>query len=229
MSESKFVVKNLHKNFIQGDKKVEVLRGIDAEFEHGKSYAVNGVSGSGKSTFLHILGRLDEPTSGDVLFDDKSIFKLKDKQRDLFLNQKIGFIFQFHYLIKELTVLQNIMLMGLIKGLDKDTCQKRAYDLLKLVGLTQKAESLPTQLSGGEQQRVSILRSIFNNPKFLLADEPTGNLDEDNAQIVINFLLKLKQDFGMGIILCSHDKAVYEKMDSIFNLHEGKLFAVKSK
>ena len=229
MSNSKLEAKKLKKSFGHRGRKLDVLRGVDVEFEQGKSYAITGASGSGKSTFLHLLGGLDEPTSGDVYFDNKSIFKFSSKQKDLFLNQNVGFIFQFHYLIKELTVLENVMLMGLIKGEKKDFCEKKAIGLLNLIGLKDKTKNYPTQLSGGEQQRVSVLRAIFNTPKFLLADEPTGNLDAENAQNVIELLLKLKKEFNMGIILCSHDSEVYSKMESLFRLHEGKLSSLKSK
>ncbi len=229
MSNSRLEAKKLKKSFGRGSRKLDVLRGVDVEFEQGKSYAITGASGSGKSTLLHLLGGIDEPTSGDVYFDNMSIFKFSSKQKDLFLNQNVGFIFQFHYLIKELTVLENIMLMGLIKGEKKDFCEKRAIKLLNLIGLKDKIKSYPTQLSGGQQQRVSVLRAIFNNPKFLLADEPTGNLDAENAQNVIELLLKLKREFNMGIILCSHDSEVYSKMESLFSLHDGKLSPFKSK
>ena len=229
MSNSKLESKNLNKSFFQGNKELNVLDNINIEFEQGKTYAITGASGSGKSTFLHLLGGLDEPTSGDILLNKKSIFKFNNKQKDLFLNKNMGFIFQFHYLIKELTVLENIILMGLIKGEKKDLCEKKAIELLNFVGLKEKIENYPTQLSGGQQQRVSILRAIFNNPKFLLADEPTGNLDAENAQNVIELLLRLKKEFNMGIIFCSHDSEVYNKMETVFRLHEGKLSSFKSK
>lgn len=227
MDNSRLISNKLHKYFVEGNKKLNVLCGIDIEFEQGNSYAITGASGSGKSTFLHLLGGLDEPSSGDVFWNGKSIFKFNSKQKDLFLNQDVGFIFQFHYLIKELTVLQNIMMMGLIKGQDRKRCEKSAMELLRIVDLQEKANSFPTQLSGGQQQRISVLRAIFNKPKFLLADEPTGNLDADNAKTVVDLLLKLKKEFNMGIILCSHDSAVYSKMESVFKLHDGILSPLK--
>ncbi|MBU1007645.1 ABC transporter ATP-binding protein [Candidatus Dependentiae bacterium] len=202
----KIEAKNIHKTFESANKKLHVIQDISETFEQGKTYAITGASGSGKSTLLHILGKLDTPTSGKITGA-----------------QSIGFVFQFHYLINELTVLENIMLMGLIKDKSKASCKDRAQILLKHVGLTDKANSFPFELSGGEQQRISILRAIFNKPKFLLADEPTGNLDATNAANIVDLLLACREDWQMGIILCSHDKNVYERMDYVFELVNGKL------
>lgn len=223
MNISKLESRKIYKNFFQGDKTLEVLKGIDVTFDQNKSYAIIGVSGSGKSTLLHILGGLDNPSSGEILFNEKNIFKFYSSEKENFLNRHLGFIFQFHYLIKELSILENIMLMGLIKGDDKNECKKRAEILLNHVGLEDKAKSYPTQLSGGQLQRVSVLRAIFNKPDFLLADEPTGDLDSDNASLIVNLLLQCKKEWGMGIIICSHDIAVYDKMENIFRLHNGVL------
>lgn len=195
---------NIHKTFEQAEKPLHVLTDISIAFEQGKTYAITGASGSGKSTLLHLLGRLDTPTSGKIVG-----------------KPSIGFVFQFHYLINELTILENIMLMGLIKGKSKKTCESKARALLKHVGLADKEQSFPFELSGGEQQRVSILRAIFNKPQFLLADEPTGNLDAANATHIVDFLLACRKEWNMGIILCSHDKAVYGRMDKVFELVDG--------
>jgi len=229
MINSKIIVKNLHKSFMQGGKVLNVLQGIDAEFEQGKGYAITGVSGSGKSTLLHLLGSLDMPSSGTVFFNEKDLFKISHREKDSLLNNILGFIFQFHYLIKELTVLENIILKGLIKGDSRNFCKKRALEFLDVVQLTEKADSFPTQLSGGQQQRVAILRAVFNKPKFLLADEPTGNLDADNALLIVDLLLKFKKEWNMGIVLCSHDSAVSAKMDYLLKLQNGLLTSLKSK
>ena len=220
-SPDKLTAIELKKDFWQADKLIHVLRTISIEFEQGKSYAITGVSGSGKSTFLHLLGGLDHPTSGTIFFNDQNIATLKKK--NTFLNRSIGFVFQFHYLIKELTVLDNVELMGLIKGGDQNQARKHALNLLGITGLSNKITSYPGQLSGGEQQRVSIARALFNKPSFLLADEPTGNLDADNAQNIINLLLKAQQEWGMGIIICTHDQSVYNRMETTLTLHEGIL------
>lgn len=223
MNKSKLIIKNVKKSFEQGDERLDVLRGVSAEFEKGKTYSIVGVSGSGKSTLMHILGGLDFPDSGEVFFNDENIAKFKQSKKEKFLNQKLGFVFQFHYLIKELTVLENIIMMGLIKGDSKKDCEKRGRELLEKTGLIEKINNYPTQLSGGELQRVSILRAIFNKPEFLLADEPTGDLDAQNAADIIDLLLKEQEEYGMGIVLCSHDKNVYGKMETILKLHNGIL------
>jgi len=223
MSVAKLKAKGLHKSFIQGGKTLEVLHGVDVEFEQGKTYAITGVSGSGKSTLMHLLGGLDTPTSGSVFFDNQNLFEFSASNKDKFLNKNLGFIFQFHYLIKELSVLENIILMGLIKGDSRKDCEQRAEKLLEQVGLQDKINSYPTQLSGGQLQRVSILRSIFNKPSFLLADEPTGDLDAENAAIIVDLLLQYRDEWKTGLIICSHDEAVYGKMESVFRLHEGLL------
>lgn len=219
----KLTAKNLCKSFWSEKKELKVLNQININFNKGESNAIVGVSGSGKSTLMHLLGGLDVPSSGSVFFDENDIFKLKQAAKEKFLNSNLGFVFQFHYLIKELTVLENIMLMGLIKGEDKSECEKRANELLKKVGILEKAHSYPTQLSGGQQQRVAILRAIFNKPSFLLADEPTGDLDADNAKAIVDLLLDCQKEWGMGLIICSHDKFVYSRMQNIFRLHEGIL------
>lgn len=214
--------KNLKQNFGEKEKTQEVLRGITIAFDQGESYAITGVSGSGKSTFLHLLGGLDTPTSGTVLFNDAN---LSTTRKETLLNTQLGFVFQFHYLLNELSVTENIMLMGLIKGNSKTDCQEHARELLNHMGLSDKAQSFPYQLSGGEQQRVSIARAVFNKPAFLLADEPTGNLDTANAKQIVTFLLNCQKEWNMGIILCSHDKAVYGRMNHIFELTNGQLKA----
>ncbi|MCK4650964.1 ABC transporter ATP-binding protein [Candidatus Babeliales bacterium] len=223
MAISRLVAKNLHKSFFQGDKILKVLCGINFEFEKGKSYAITGVSGSGKSTLMHLLGGLDVPTSGTVFCDGQDLFKLKSSRKERFSNRELGFIFQFHYLIKELNVLENISIMGLIRGDSKIESEKRGIILLKDIGLSDFAQSYPTQLSGGQLQRVAILRAIFNKPSFLLADEPTGDLDAINAKMVINLISRCKDEWGMGIILCSHDDAVYNRMEGILKLDDGLL------
>lgn len=223
MSISKIQAKKLSKDFVQGGKKLNVLQNIDVEFVQGKTYAITGASGSGKSTLLHLLGGLDIPSAGHVLFDSLNLQKIRGAKKEQFLNKSIGFVFQFHYLINELTVLENIMLMGLIQGKPRNEDAKHAKELLEYVSLTDKANCYPFTLSGGEQQRVSILRAIFNKPKFILADEPTGNLDANHAEHIVELLKRYQKDWNAGIILCSHDKAVYGAMENVFQLDDGKL------
>lgn len=227
MTVSKLIAKDLVKDFVQGGKSLEVLKGVNAEFVKGQTSAIVGVSGSGKSTLMHLLGGLDVPTSGTVFFNDHDLYKMRAAKKDAFLNKELGFVFQFHYLIKELSVIENIILPGLIKGDSKKECEKKAEQLLEKTGLQEKIHNYPTQLSGGELQRVSILRAIFNKPAFLLADEPTGDLDAQNAEMVVDLLLQAQKEWNMGVVICSHDKAVYSKMEKIFRLHNGILVQEK--
>ncbi|MFH0898569.1 MAG: ABC transporter ATP-binding protein [bacterium] len=217
--QDKLVAVNVKKDYWQGGKLLPVLKGINAEFCRGTSYAIIGASGHGKSTLLHILGGLDSATSGIVTFNGQDIFYVLDKEN--FRNKNLGFVFQFHYLLKELTVRENVMIWGMIAGENKKKCRLRADELLNVVGMSHRADFYPGQLSGGEQQRVSLVRAMFNKPAFLLADEPTGNLDEENAQVIVELLLQGCREWGMGLILCTHDKKVYDKMDKIFRLHNG--------
>jgi lipoprotein-releasing system ATP-binding protein len=209
---------NVFKHFFQGEEKLQVINNLNTIFTQGETYSITGVSGSGKSTLLHIIGGLEAPSSGHISFNGQNIYSFSRAQKTLFL-QNIGFVFQFHYLIKELSVIENIMLPGLVKKESYKKCKARARELLLSMGVQNKANEYTTYLSGGEQQRVSIARALFNKPSFLLADEPTGSLDEDNAQIIINILLNAQKEWGMGIILCSHDPDIYNKMSIVYRLH----------
>ena len=228
MNLSQLHAQNICKEFKQGKNILSVLKNINITFQQKETYAITGVSGSGKSTFLHLLGGLDIPTSGNILFNEQDIFKLPNFQKEQFLNTSIGFVFQFHYLINELTILENIMLMGLIKKQTKKETIKHAHMLLKHVELSHKANNYPFELSGGEQQRISIIRAIFNKPQFLLADEPTGNLDAQNAQHIIKLLLKCQKEWNMGIIICSHDQAISKAMQNILVLQNKTITTQKS-
>lgn len=215
--------RDLHKSYTIGSTSTPVINGISSSFQQGTSYAIIGVSGSGKSTLLHLLGGLDTPTHGHVCADGRSLATLKRAEKNHFLNQAIGFVFQFHYLVKELSVIENVMVPGLVKGDSFQAARQHALELLASVGLEIKHDRSISTLSGGEQQRVAIARALFNKPKFLLADEPTGNLDAENAHAVVSLILKAQQTWGMGVILCSHDAMVYERMQVKYRLHNGLL------
>jgi lipoprotein-releasing system ATP-binding protein len=213
----------VYKTYKDATKTLEVLKNVTLQFEQGQSYAITGVSGSGKSTLLHLAGGLDQPTSGSVIIDGQDMSTIEPAKKRLFLNQQVGFVFQFHYLIKELSVLENIMLMGFIAGQPTPAVRARALELLERVGLSDKANQYPTKLSGGQQQRASIARALFNRPAFLLADEPTGNLDAANAGAIVDLFLDAQRDWGMGMIICSHDQHVFGRMQHIYSLESGHL------
>ena len=213
---------HIAKVYYQGKVAPGVLSGITYSFESGHSYAITGVSGTGKSTLMHILAGIDTPSEGEVLYDDKSLQLMNSQEKNNFLNKVVGLVFQEPYLIKELTVVENVMLKGLIIHQPYDEAYKRAVDLLSFVGLADKATHHPLSLSGGQQQRVAILRALFNRPQFLLADEPTGNLDIDNAASIVD-LLEKGREWGMGLIISSHDPSVAKRMERQLVLKHGKL------
>ena len=224
MLTSTIETQNLSKQYGRGSKALHVLQDISVTFQQGRSYAVTGVSGSGKSTFLHLLGGLDKPTKGIVLFDSIDIFSCSPHELDRFRNQSIGFVFQFHYLISELTVLENVMVPGLIARERRRVAQNRAEQLLEHVSLSEKLYAYPHQLSGGQQQRAAVVRALFNKPRFLLADEPTGNLDAEHAQTIVDLLLMCQKEWGTGLIISTHDRAVYGQMETVLQVHDGQLF-----
>jgi len=214
---------NLVKVYQQGSAINEVLSGVTYSFDAQHSYAITGVSGTGKSTLMHLLSGIDQPTSGQVFYDEKSLYDMLPEEKDQFLNKKVGLVFQDPHLIKELAVVENVMLKGLISQQSYEEGKKEALALLELIGLADKADAHPLSLSGGQQQRVAILRALFNKPQFLLADEPTGNLDLDSAKIVIDLLEKGKE-WGMGLVVSSHDPYVAKRMEKKLVLKQGKLF-----
>ncbi|MCB9493701.1 MAG: ABC transporter ATP-binding protein [Epsilonproteobacteria bacterium] len=218
---------DVSKEFGQGMQAQQVLKNISMSYEQGVSYAVVGVSGSGKSTLLHLLGGLDQPTTGVVSFGDCNLETMSAKQKSQFLNTSIGFVFQFHYLLKELSVIENIMLPGMCKGQQQRDVYSHACELLDFVGLLERKDENPTNLSGGQQQRVAVVRALINKPAFVLADEPTGNLDADNAAKIVDLFLHAQKRWNIGIIVCSHDNAVYGKMQTLHRLENGHLFLAK--
>ncbi|MDR3646348.1 MAG: ATP-binding cassette domain-containing protein [Candidatus Babeliales bacterium] len=201
--------KNIYKNFVQNGQVFEVLKDISYSFEQNKTYAITGVSGTGKSTFIHILAGIEVPTKGHV-------FNSLDAD-------SVGIVFQEPFLIKELSVVENIMIKGLIKNENYKDCHERAIGFLKKIGLESKANKSPAILSGGQKQRVAILRAIFNAPKFLLADEPTGNLDEKTATEIVDFLLQCAQEWNMGLIVSTHDINLQSRMDITLKIENGVL------
>jgi lipoprotein-releasing system ATP-binding protein len=223
MSKTILTLKNVEKSFLSGKDKINVLQRINLEVEEGGFITITGPSGSGKSTLLHILGGLLHPDEGDVILQDKSLYKYKDAELAKIRNEKIGFVFQFHHLLFDFTVLENLAIPLLIKGITLKTAYKKAEKLLTLVDLEHRAHAKPRTLSGGERQRVAVLRAIVNDPLLLLADEPTGDLDRAHSNVVLEMLSKIQRERGMTVILVSHNQRVAKMGKKTYNLVEGKL------
>ncbi len=225
MSTSTLSLNHVSKSYIQAGQNIVVLHDITVGFEYGKTYAVTGVSGSGKSTMIHILAGLDLPTAGTVLLNGIDINQLSPAQKASFLNTSIGLAFQYPYLIKELSVLENVMIKGMIAGIAKEMCIQQAQVLLEQVGLLDRQDYYPGQLSGGQQQRVALARALMNNPAFLIADEPTANLDQQTGHMIIDLIVTIQKEKGMGVIISSHDQYVTERMEQVLKLKDGLLIA----
>jgi len=216
-------IKGLWKVFQTVGGKVEALKGIDLNIANGDTLAVVGVSGSGKSTLLHILGTLEHPSDGEVSFSGNNIFSQNDGEIAAFRNSEIGFVFQFHYLLPEFNALENVMMPCLIKGIDMNQATEMAEDILGKVGLQHRLDHRPGELSGGEQQRVAIARAVVLKPKVLLADEPTGNLDRDTGESILDLLLMLNGDYGITSILVTHNMEIASRLNRRIRLADGKI------
>lgn len=222
-SVNKISLANVSKQFVEGDNHVCVVENISYEFIKGRTYALMGSSGTGKSTVLHIIAGFEQPTTGAVLYDSVDRATCTKKQQQEFLLYAFGILLQNAYLLDELSVIENIMLKGLSYGLSKQDCLIEAQTLLESVGLIDKIDALPTQLSGGQQQRVALARALFGQPDFIVADEPTGNLDEATTARVLDTLIDNQQRYGMGVIISTHDKAVAARMDTVLIIKDGTL------
>jgi len=213
------------KTYYLRSENIEVLKNINFSVNEGDFIGVFGPSGSGKSTLLNIIGSLDTPTSGRVLFDTVELFKHSDKELSAIRNTKIGFVFQFHHLLPEFTCLENIALPALVKGQSPSNSFERARSLLDRFGMGDKEKRLPEQLSGGEKQRVAIARALINDPRIILADEPTGNLDYENTGKLLEVFVHLKKE-GHTIILVTHSLDVEKVATCVYNLKDGELNAM---
>lgn len=216
-------LENIYKEYKLGKESVMALNNVSVEFQEGKMYAIMGRSGSGKSTLVHILGLLDSPTSGHIYLDNKDVTNLKEDKVQEIIGQNIGFVFQKFYLNNNLTALENVILPSLInKKMTKDERRKKAIKLLELVGLENRLNHKPKELSGGEAQRVAIARSLINNPKIIIADEPTGNLDKTSELTIFKLLKEIsKQD--KIVIVVSHNELIKEYADKVYYLDDGVL------
>jgi lipoprotein-releasing system ATP-binding protein len=217
-------VENLHRHLGEGDTRVHALRGVSFAIERGRTYAIAGHSGSGKSTLLYLLGLLDVPDEGKIWIGERETSRLRDDERTAVRNEHMGFVFQFHFLLKEFTALENVMLpMRKLGRLDESAMRDKAADLLGAVGLADKTRRLGSQLSGGEQQRVAIARALANDPGLILADEPTGNLDHANADRVFALLADIAHARGQALLMVSHNPDLAARCDHVFHMQDGEL------
>ncbi len=223
MSSALLACKNVEKWFEKDGSRVEVLRDINFEIEAGEGVAIIGRSGVGKSTLLHVMGTLEPPTRGHVLFHGEDLSGAPAEKLANFRNRELGFVFQFHYLLQEFTALENVLMPALIAGERKDKFLDRAALLLQDVGLAHRLNHRPGELSGGEQQRVAIARAMIMSPKILLADEPTGNLDSGNANMVRDLLLELNRSKGVTVALVTHDEKIAASFSRQIEMRDGKI------
>ncbi|KPK69179.1 hypothetical protein AMJ87_10895 [candidate division WOR_3 bacterium SM23_60] len=218
-------LKEVTKTYFLRSETIHVLNGINLQVTQGSFVVVLGPSGSGKSTLLNIMGSLDAPTSGEVFLDSADLSSYRDRTLSEIRNRKIGFVFQFHHLLPEFTCVENIALPRLVNGRAPRSVYEKAVSLLAKLGMADKQNRLPEQLSGGEKQRVAIARSLINDPLIVLADEPTGNLDEENTNKLLDIFVNLKAE-GRTIVLVTHAVDIAKKGTNVYNLREGRLYAV---
>ena len=218
-------VENLHHAFWDGDTKVDVLRGVSLDARSGEITSIVGPSGCGKSTLLYLMGLLDRPNRGKIFFNDVEVQDLCDQERTKVRNQSVGFVFQFHFLIKELTVLENVRLPLLKNGTERSSADEKSLNLLDELGLKSKSQRPAYKLSGGEQQRVAIARALANSPQFLFADEPTGNLDTQNSESVFQLLLHMAKKLGLAVILVTHNEKIAALSDATFRMEDGMIIS----
>ena len=223
MSECLLEIREVHKTFQKGDERIDVLTGANLKIERGDALSIVGASGAGKSTLLHIMGTLDMPDQGEVFYEDKNLCTLSSPVLADFRNQHLGFVFQFHHLLPEFSALENVMMPALIRRMSRQEAQEKARRVLDEVGLAKRLEHKPGELSGGEQQRVALARALILNPPLLLADEVTGNLDQNTGEEIHKLLADLNEDKGITIVVVTHNESLARSMKRQITLHEGQL------
>jgi len=221
VTEPILVTKGLQRSFIQGDVTIEVLRGVDLEVASGEIVALLGPSGSGKSTLLQAVGLLEGGFKGSIRLGGQEAAELDDEGRTRLRRELLGFVYQFHHLLPEFTARENVILPQLVRGAEPDAARRRSDQLLGTLGLAERLDHRPSKLSGGEQQRVAVARALANKPALVLADEPTGNLDESTADIVFAEFLRLVREEGSAALVATHNERIAAKMDRVLRLHEG--------
>ena len=222
-TEQVLIAERLSKSFTQGGREIEVLAGVDLKVQHGESVAILGVSGSGKSTLLHLLAGLDKADSGVVKLAGDNLAMLTERELGSLRNRHVGFVYQFHHLLSEFDARENVAMPMLIAGEDRQLALEKAAELLARVNLDTRLDHLPSALSGGERQRVAIARALAADPAVVLADEPTGNLDEDNANQIHELLLSLSEETGTALVVVTHNQEFAERMQVTRRLHGGVL------
>jgi ABC-type lipoprotein export system ATPase subunit len=223
MSEPFLSARDLSKIYAMGRRTLEVLRGVDLTVARGEFLALRGASGAGKSTLLHLIGGLDSPNAGEILFNDRNLAKFSEGELTQFRNRRVGFVFQAYHLLPELTALENVCLPARVARISAAQAEKRGRELLARVGLAERTEHKPSELSGGEQQRVAIARALVNEPELLLADEPTGNLDSQTGGEIIELLKSLRVEKQMTLIIATHDAKVAAHAQRVVELADGRI------
>ncbi len=215
--------REISKDYQMAEQTLAVLRGIDLDIYQGEAICLLGSSGAGKSTLLQILGTLDRPTSGRLLYHDQSLIDMNDEDLSRFRNEKMGFVFQFHHLLQELSAIENVMLPGLVAGVDSKVLKLEAETLMKELGLESRLDHFPSQMSGGELQRTAIARALIRKPQILFADEPTGNLDSENSKIIQNLFFQLQKKLGLTVVVVTHDLQFSQMFSKVYRVKDGRL------
>ena len=222
MQEYLLKTTSITKEFSQGNSILKVLQGLDLEIAKQSAICITGPSGAGKSTFLHILGTLDTPTSGNVFYKNKNLSTANSKDKAQFRREKLGFVFQFHYLLQEFNMIENIMVAGQIGGMSSQEAKENALYFIKLLDLEKRQNHFPSELSGGEQQRTAVARALMNKPEILLMDEPTGNLDTRNSMRILDVIFELRQRLGLTLVAVSHDSHFSKSFPKILEMKDGQ-------
>ncbi len=223
MNKADIEIRSIRKVYSIGTKSVNAINGIDLDISRGELLCIMGASGAGKSTFLHILGTVERPTEGSIIYDGKDIFSLDDDALSNFRNKRIGFVFQFHHLLPDFTAIENVMMPALIARISKKEAYDMGSEILSKLGLGERLEHKPSELSGGEQQRVAIARALIMRPELLLADEPTGNLDTRTGNAVFDLLLKMSDEYRTTLVLVTHNDEFGKNMKRLVRLKDGKI------
>lgn len=223
MSDSFIELKNLSKSFTKGEREINVLKDVGLGIKRGEMIALLGVSGAGKSTLLHILGGLDQPSAGSVVYDGRDIYNMGEKQLSDFRNKEIGFVFQSHHLLPEFSALENVMMPALIGRMKRNEADRQAHSLLEKVGLSERVSHKPGELSGGEQQRVALARAIMLSPNVLLADEPTGNLDSKTGDEIFSLMVEMNKSLGLTFVMVTHNEKLAAQVDRQIRVQDGRI------